>query len=205
MYSTGMNILASNYCSPSVDLTTYIDHIYTVSITCLVTYYLLCYATIDMMALVTQRVIVVLLCTLSQCSAAGTLSFSSGSASQTVMEGDSLSVCVMAILDPGDSIEVGLSVTPAGKQSLCIFDYECIIIGGLDVPTNTLHLTDTTTTDCWMITATDDDIYEVDSQSFILNLVLVNPTSSDIVLTDPSTATITVMDDEGKSKRFQLA
>ena len=69
-------------------------------------------------------------------------------------------------------------------------------IGGLDVPTNTLHLTGTTT-DCWMVTATDDNIYEADSQIFTLNLVLVNPTSSDIVLTDPSTATITVMDDEG--------
>ena len=72
-----------------------------------------------MMALVTQSVIVMLLCTLSQCSAAETVSFSSGSESQTVMEGDSLSVCVMATLDPGDSVEVGLSVTPAGKQSLC--------------------------------------------------------------------------------------
>ncbi len=70
-----------------------------------------------MMALVTQRVIVVLLCTLSQCSAAGTVSFSSGSESQTVMEGGSLSVCVM--LDSGDSVEVGLSVIPAGKQSFC--------------------------------------------------------------------------------------
>ncbi len=150
-----------------------------------------------MMALVTQRVIVMLLCTLSQCSAAGTVSFSSGSESQIVMEGGSLSVCVMAILDPGDSVEVELSVTPAGKKSLCLFDYECIIIGGgLNIPTNTLHLTGTTTTDCWMV-ATDDDIYEVDSQIFTLNLVLVNPTSSDIVLTDPSTATITVMDDEG--------
>ncbi len=71
-----------------------------------------------MMALVTQRVIVVLLCTLSQCSAAGTVSFSSGNESQIVMEGGSLSVCVVAILDPGDSVEVevGLSVTPAGKQ-----------------------------------------------------------------------------------------
>ena len=48
-----------------------------------------------------------------------------------------------------------------------------------------------------MVTATDDDIYEVDSQTFTLNLVLMNPTSSDIVLTDPSTATITVMDNEG--------
>ena len=72
-----------------------------------------------MMALVIQRVIVMLLCILSQCSAAGTVSFSSGSGSQIVMEGGSLSVCVMAILDPGDSVEVGLSVTPAGKQLLC--------------------------------------------------------------------------------------
>ncbi len=72
-----------------------------------------------------------------------------------------------------------------------------IIIEGLDVPTNTLHLTNTTTTDCWVVTATDDDIYEVDSQIFTLNLVLVNSTSLDIVLTDPSTATITVMDDDG--------
>ncbi len=48
-----------------------------------------------------------------------------------------------------------------------------------------------------MVTAMEDDIYEVDSQTFTLNLVLVNPTSSDIVLTDPSTATITIMDDEG--------
>ncbi|XP_064396295.1 adhesion G protein-coupled receptor L3-like isoform X2 [Halichondria panicea] len=135
-----------------------------------------------MMAPVTQRVIAMLLCTLSQCSAAGTVSFSSGSASQTVMEGGSLSVCVMAILDSGDSVEMGLSVTPAR---------------GLDVSTNTLHLTDTTTTDCWMVTATDDAIYEADSQIFTLNLALVNPTSSDIVLTDPSTATITVMDNEG--------
>ncbi len=48
-----------------------------------------------------------------------------------------------------------------------------------------------------MVTATDDAIYEADSQIFTLNLALVNPTSSDIVLTDPSTATITVMDNEG--------
>ncbi len=74
---------------------------------------------------------------------------------------------------------------------------ECIIIGELDVPANTLHLNDTTTIDCWMVTATDNDIYETDSQILTLNLVLVNPTPSDIVLTDPSTATITEMDDEG--------
>ena len=48
-----------------------------------------------------------------------------------------------------------------------------------------------------MVTATDDTIYEVDSQTFTLTLTLVNPTSPDIVLTDPRTATITVMDDEG--------
>ncbi len=53
-----------------------------------------------------------------------------------------------------------------------------------------------------MVTATDDGIYEVDSQIFTLNLALMNPSSSDIVLTNPSTATITVMDDEGKSKRY---
>ncbi len=58
----------------------------------------------------------VLLCALSQCSAAGTVSISSGSESQMVMEGGSVSVCVVAILDPGDSVEVGLSITPAGKQ-----------------------------------------------------------------------------------------
>ncbi len=68
------------------------------------------------MALVTQSVIVVLLCALSQCSAAGTVSISSGSESQMVMEGGTLSVCVEVILDPGDSVEVGLSITPAGKQ-----------------------------------------------------------------------------------------
>ena len=72
-----------------------------------------------MMALVTKSMIVVLLCgALSQCSAAGTVSFCNGSESQIVMEGGSLSVCVEAILDPGDSVEVGLSVTPAGKQLL---------------------------------------------------------------------------------------
>ncbi len=65
-----------------------------------------------------------------------------------------------------------------------------------------MHLTDTTTIDCWVVTATDDDIYEVDSQIFTLNLALMNPTSSDILLTDPSAATITVRDDEGKSKRY---
>ncbi|XP_064407627.1 receptor-type tyrosine-protein phosphatase T-like [Halichondria panicea] len=145
-----------------------------------------------MMALVTQSVIVMLLCTLSQCSAAETVSFSSGSESQTVMEGDSLSVCVMATLDPGDSVEVGLSVTPAG---------------GLDVPANTLHLTNTTTTpdNCWMVTAMEDDIYEVDSQTFTLELVLTNPTSSDIMLTDPTPATtITVMDDEEVMVEFTI-
>ncbi len=42
-----------------------------------------------------------------------------------------------------------------------------------------------------MVTATDDDIYEVDSQIITLNLALVNPTSLDIVLTD------TVLHDEG--------
>ncbi|XP_064407145.1 uncharacterized protein LOC135351979 isoform X2 [Halichondria panicea] len=141
-----------------------------------------------MMVLVTKSMIVVLLCgTLSQCSAAGTVSFCSGSESQIVMEGGSLSVCVEAILDPGDSVEVGLSVTPAGE---------------LDVPANTLHLNDTTTIDCWMVTATDNDIYETDSQILTLNLVLVNPTPSDIVLTDPSTATITEMDDEVVMVKF---
>ncbi len=62
-----------------------------------------------------------------------------------------------------------------------------------------MHLTDATTTPdiCWTVTATDDTIYEVDSQIFTLTLTLVNPSSSDIVLTDPTTTTITVMDDEG--------
>ncbi len=69
------------------------------------------------MALVTQSVIVVLLCALSQCSAAGTVSISTiDPASQMVMEGGSVSVCVEVILDPGDSVGVGLSITPAGKQ-----------------------------------------------------------------------------------------
>ncbi len=76
------------------------------------------------MALVTQSVIVVLLCALSQCSAAGTVSITSDSASQMVMEGGSVSVCVEAILDPGDSVEVRLlsvevgllSALQAGKQ-----------------------------------------------------------------------------------------
>ncbi len=53
-----------------------------------------------------------------------------------------------------------------------------------------------------MVTAMEDDIYEVDSQTFTLNLVLTNPSPSDIVLTDPSTATITVMDDEGMTYSF---
>ncbi len=48
-----------------------------------------------------------------------------------------------------------------------------------------------------MVTATDDTIYEVDSQTFTLTLSLVTASSPDIVLTDPSTTTITVMDDEG--------
>ena len=47
-----------------------------------------------------------------------------------------------------------------------------------------------------MVTATNDEIYEEESQIFTLTLTLVNQ-SPDIVLTDPSTATITVMDDEG--------
>ena len=69
------------------------------------------------MALVTQSVIVVLLCALSQCSAAGTVSISTiDPASQMVLEGGTFSVCVVAMLDPGDSVEVGLSSTPAGKQ-----------------------------------------------------------------------------------------
>ncbi len=62
-----------------------------------------------------------------------------------------------------------------------------------------MHLTDATTApdNCWIVTATDDEIYEEDSQFFTLTLALGNPTSPGIVLTDPSTATITVMDDEG--------
>ena len=69
------------------------------------------------------------------------------------------------------------------------------IIGGLDVPTNKLLLSNNdTSNNCWIVTAMDDEIYEVDSQTFTLALTLVNP---DIVLTGPSTATITVMDDEG--------
>ena len=58
----------------------------------------------------------VLLCALSQCSAAGTVSITSGSVSQIVMEGGSVSVCVEAIVDPGDRVKVVLSITPAGKQ-----------------------------------------------------------------------------------------
>ncbi len=57
-----------------------------------------------------------------------------------------------------------------------------------------MRLTEPTTADCWMFTAIDDDIYEVDSQTLTLYL---GTSLSDTVLTDPSTATITVMDDEG--------
>ncbi len=71
-----------------------------------------------------------------------------------------------------------------------------INVGGLDVPTNTLFLYDNSYK-CRTVTATDDSIYEVDSQTFTLALTLVNPSSPAIMLTDPSTATITVMDDEG--------
>ncbi len=59
----------------------------------------------------------VLLCALSQCSAARTVSITSDSASQMVMEGGSVSVCVEAILDPGDRVNVGLSSNPAGKDA----------------------------------------------------------------------------------------
>ncbi len=71
------------------------------------------------MALVTQSVIVVLLCALSQCSAAGTVSISTiDPASLMVMEGGTLSVCVEGILDnPGDRVNVGLSSNPAGKDA----------------------------------------------------------------------------------------
>ncbi len=73
-----------------------------------------------------------------------------------------------------------------------------INVGGLDVPTNTLRLSSIDTgNNCWIATATDDEIYEVDSQIFTLTLTHVNPSSLDIVLTGPRTATITVMDDEG--------
>ncbi len=70
------------------------------------------------------------------------------------------------------------------------------IVGGLDVPTNMLEFPNNDN-NCWMVTATDDTIYEVDSQTFTLTLTLVTASSSDIVLADPSTATITVLDDEG--------
>ncbi len=154
------------------------------------------------MALVTQSVIVVLLCALSQCNAAGTVSFSSGSASQIVMEGGTLSVCLEAILDPGDSVQVGLSSTLAvqhlwmAEVTLLIIIMNVYILGELYVPMNTLQLSNSDN-NCWIVTATDDEIYEVDSKIFTLTLTLVNPSSPDIVLTDPSTATITVMDDEG--------
>ncbi len=84
------------------------------------------------MALVTQSMIVVLLCALSQCSAAGTVSISTiDPASQMVMEGGTLSVCVEVILDSGDRVYVTLSITPAGKQlwmdevTLLSIDYQC--------------------------------------------------------------------------------
>ena len=83
------------------------------------------------MALVTQSVMVVLLCALSQCSAAGTVSISSGSASQMVMEAGTLSVCVEVTLDPGNRVEVELSITPAGEQFWMLMvtplsiDYQC--------------------------------------------------------------------------------
>ncbi len=62
-----------------------------------------------------------------------------------------------------------------------------------------MHLTDATTApdNCWTVTATDDTIYEVDSQIFTLTLTLVNTSSLGIMLTNSSAATITVMDDEG--------
>ncbi len=73
-----------------------------------------------------------------------------------------------------------------------------VYIGGLDVPMNTLQLSNSdTSNNCWIVTATDDEIYEVDNETFTLTLTLVNPSSPDIVLTDQTTATITVMDDEG--------
>ncbi len=73
-----------------------------------------------------------------------------------------------------------------------------VYIGGLDVPTNTLQLSSKgTSINCWMVTATNDEIYEVDNETFTLTLTLVNTSSSDIVLTNPSTTTITVLDDEG--------
>ncbi len=57
-----------------------------------------------------------------------------------VMEGGSLSVCVMGTLDPGDSVEVGLSVTPAGKQLCMGHSIYGINVVGLDVPMNTLYI-----------------------------------------------------------------
>ncbi len=72
-----------------------------------------------------------------------------------------------------------------------------VYIGGLDVPTNMLEFPNSDTSSCWIVTATGDEIYEVDSQIFTLTLTLVNTSSPDIVLTDPNTSTITVMDDEG--------
>ncbi len=81
------------------------------------------------MALVTQSVMVVLLCALSQCSAVGTVSISSDSESQMVMEGGSVSVCVVAILELGDCVEVELSITPAGNvahgYTPLSIDYQC--------------------------------------------------------------------------------
>ncbi len=72
-----------------------------------------------------------------------------------------------------------------------------IILGGLEIPTNMLEFPNNDTNSCWEVTATDDAIYEVDSQTFTLTLTLVDVSSPDIVLTDPSTTIITVMDDEG--------
>ncbi len=80
-----------------------------------------------------------------------------------------------------------------------------INVGGLYVPTNTLQfLNSGTSNSCWTVTATDDDIYEVDSQTFTLTLTLVTASSPDIVLTDPSTATITVLDDEGIYAKYKI-
>ena len=69
------------------------------------------------------------------------------------------------------------------------------------MPSTTLMLDSNTLTACWTITATDDNVYEDDTEMVTLSIV-ISSQSGGVALEDPSTTVVTVVDTDGKNKTW---
>ena len=146
-----------------------------------------------------QGILTVLAIT-SLCSAVGS-TVRMMSSSLTVREGETVSVCVVATLSAGQSVQVGL--TSSSDQSELIGWLLLISVSqitlckhtDLPVPSNTLMLDSNSPIACWTITATDDNVYEDDTEMVTLTLMSM---TEGVTLGDPSTTVVSVMDTDGK-------